>query len=175
MAYIFYIIFFIAVFFVALTVAWAAFSFAPWVPMKSRDLQRIFQLADMRPGEVFYDVGWGNGKVALYAARRCRVRAVGLELALPLFWLCQLRRLFSPRADVIFKWRNLFFENLSGADVVYFFGIPSTISKKLKHKLEQELKPGARVISYAFRVDGWQPAAVSKPDGKSIPVYLYVR
>ncbi|OGF28896.1 hypothetical protein A2477_02440 [Candidatus Falkowbacteria bacterium RIFOXYC2_FULL_47_12] len=165
----------IVVVFILATVAWAAFSFAPWVPMKSRDLARVFALANLKPNELFYDLGCGDGKVALTAAKKYRARAIGLELALPLLWLCKLRRLFARNSDVTFKWKNLFRENLSQADVVYFFGLPSTIRNRLRQKLERDLKPGARVVSYTFKIDGWQPAAVSKPSKKDLSVYLYIR
>ncbi|MFH1582800.1 MAG: class I SAM-dependent methyltransferase, partial [Candidatus Falkowbacteria bacterium] len=58
-------------------------SFAPWVPSRSRDLKRTFKLADLRPGQIFYDLGCGNGKVAIYAANNFKVKAVGLEISLP--------------------------------------------------------------------------------------------
>jgi len=172
--YIIYIVLIIA-FLVVATIGWAAFSFAPWLPMHSRDLKRVFALLALKEGETFYDLGCGNGKVALYAGKHYDARVTGLELALPLLWLCKLRRLLGRQKNVRFKWRNLFRADLSQADVVYFFGIPSTIKAKLKQKLARELKPGARVVSYAFQVDGWQAAAVSKPCKTDIPIYLYVR
>jgi SAM-dependent methyltransferase len=172
--YIVYLVFAVVLFIVA-TIGWAAFSFAPWVPMKSRDLARVFALANLKPGELFYDLGCGDGRVALAAAKKYKAKAIGLELALPLLWLCKLRRLFVRHANVKFKWKNLFREDLSRADVVYFFGLPSTIQNRLRQKLERELKSGARVVSYVFEIHGWQPAAVSKQANKDLPIYLYKR
>ncbi|MEK7173121.1 MAG: class I SAM-dependent methyltransferase [Patescibacteria group bacterium] len=155
--------------------AYASFSFAPWVPCWRKDLKRIFKLANLRAGEIFYDLGCGSGQVVLSAARQFKARAVGIELALPLYLICQGKRLLGQPANVQFKWKNLFSENLSNADAVYFFGMPYSIAAKLKLKLERELKPGARVISYVFPIPGWQPVMIDKPTPKDAAIYLYTK
>ncbi|PIT93812.1 SAM-dependent methyltransferase [Candidatus Falkowbacteria bacterium CG10_big_fil_rev_8_21_14_0_10_43_11] len=157
------------------SLAFAGFSFAPWVPCWSKDLARIFKAADLKNGEIFYDLGCGNGKTVLYAAKNFKIKAVGLELALPLYFICQCRRFFNGTKNAEFKWKNLFKEDLASADAVYFFGMPQPIHKRLKEKLERELKPGARVISYVFPVPGWTPDAIDKPTNSDAAVYLYRR
>lgn len=152
----------------------AGFSLAPWVPCWKKDLKRIFKLAGLKDGETFYDLGCGNGRVIFYAAKHYNIRAVGVELAIPFYLICQARQLFYKDKDIKFKLKNLFKEDLSRADVVYFFGLPGSIKKKLKQKLERELKPGARVVSYSFSVPGWQPVVVDKPSDRELPVYLYL-
>lgn len=155
--------------------AYACFSFAPWVPCWRKDLKRIFKLADLQAGEVFYDLGCGSGQTVLYAARQFQARAIGVELALPLYLICQLKKLVTRTDNVQFKWKNLFSEDLTCADAVYFFGMPHSIAAKLKLKLEQELKPGARVISYVFPIHGWRPVLVDKPTPKDAAIYLYTK
>jgi hypothetical protein len=66
----------------------------------------------------------------------------------------------------------LFKTDLSKADIVYLFLMPETI-KKLRPKLEQELKPGARVVSYVFPFKDWKPEKVLERTEKDLPVYLY--
>ncbi len=158
-----------------LSVVKAYLSFAPWVPSFKRDLKRVFKLADLKPGEIFYDLGCGTGKVAAYAAANYQVKAIGLELVLPFYLICKIRQLFGGNKKLIIKYKNLFKENLRLADVVYIFGVPKTINGKLKEKLAEELKPGARVISYAFKINDWTPAAIDKPGEKDLPIFLYVR
>ncbi|PIR93278.1 hypothetical protein COT99_01645 [Candidatus Falkowbacteria bacterium CG10_big_fil_rev_8_21_14_0_10_43_10] len=153
--------------------AMAALSFAPWVPCWKKDLGRIFKLAGLQKGEVFYDLGCGNGRTVFYAAKHYNARAIGVELALPLYLWCKLRHLFYINRGVTIKWKNLFKEDLSRADVVYFFGLPKSIKNKLKKKLERELKPGARVVSYAFTIPDWDIVVKDKPREKDTPVYLY--
>lgn len=156
-----------------LSVGYASLSFAPWVPSRKRDLKKIFQLADLKPGEIFYDLGCGNGRLAIYAAKNFQAQAIGLELALPLYFVCAIRKLFIRNKNLHFKLKNLFKKNLSDADVIYLFGMPYKLKTKLKEKLERELKPGARVITYAFPFPDWQPEIVDKPSERNISIYLY--
>ncbi|MBI2411377.1 MAG: SAM-dependent methyltransferase [Candidatus Kerfeldbacteria bacterium] len=152
----------------------AAISLAPWVPMRSRDLKRVFELARLQPREVFYDLGCGNGKTVVYAARHFRAKATGIELALPLYIICLLHQLLNWRFDIHFRWGNLFRHNISDANVVYIFGMPNSLAKKLKQKLLAELKPGTRVITYTFPIAGLTPSSVDKPTEKDLPIYLYI-
>jgi len=156
------------------SLVFSSLSFAPWVPSRSRDLNRIFKLADLKEGQVFYDLGCGDGKIVLFAGNNYKVKAIGLEISLPLYLICRLRKIFNHRADVNFKFKNLFKEDLSAADAVYFFGMPETIKKKLSAKLKQELKPGAKIISYSFSLVDWTPKAIDKPTKRDLPVYLYI-
>lgn len=156
------------------TLAWAAASFAPWVPARRRDLERIARLAALQPGETLYELGAGNGRVSLALARHFPdSRIVGLELAWPLFALCRARQWLCRTRNVRFRWRNLFRTDLGAADVVYFFGVPKTVTGPLQEKLRRELKPGARVLSYAFELQGWEAEAVDQPTPQDISVYRY--
>jgi SAM-dependent methyltransferase len=156
-----------------LSVAWSSVSLAPFVPARKKDVQRIFKLADLKQGEVFYDLGCGNGRVVILGAKRLPIKAVGVEVAWPMWLVCKLRGLFIKNAE--FKFGNLFNQDLDEADAVYFFGMPNSVKKRLKGKLERELKPGAKVVSYAFGVPGWQPIKVDKPGPKEVTIYLYKR
>lgn len=158
-----------------ISAALAGVSFAPWVPTWKKDLPRIFKLANLQPGEIFYELGCGNGKVVLYAYRNFQVKAIGLEISLPLYLVCKIRQLFNFSPRLSFKFKSLFREDLSKADVVYFFGMPKPLKQKLKQKLERELKPKTRVISYVFPIEGWQPDVVDKPAENEVPIYLYTR
>ncbi|MDO8592973.1 MAG: class I SAM-dependent methyltransferase [bacterium] len=164
---------FLAVFFAA-SLVFSVLSFAPWVPSRSRDLARIFKLAGLKPGQIFYDLGCGDGKIVLCAANNFKAKAMGLEISLPLYLICRLRQALNRQSDISFKFRNLFKENLSAADAVYFFGMPKSIKEKLSAKLKSELKPGAKIISYAFSLPGWEPVAVDKPGEKDLAIYLYI-
>ena len=150
-----------------------SFTFAPWVPCRSRDFKRIFKLANLKPGQVFYDLGCGNGKTVLYAAKHFKVKAVGVELAFPMYFVCKIRQLFARDKNIEFRLANLFTTDISDADVIYVWGMPDTLKKKFSDKMKKEAKKGAKIISYAFKVSDWKPIEVSKPNKKTVSVYLY--
>ncbi len=158
------------------TTAWAARSLAPWVPTWQKDLPRIFHLAAIHQGDIFYDLGCGNGKVVLYAAEHYPVKqACGIELSLPLWFTCVLRRQFSRNKEKIrFRFGSLFRQNLHNANVIYVFGMPERLQGKLLKKFQRELQPGTRVISYTFPIAGLTPKVVDKPTPRDISIYLYV-
>lgn len=168
-----YFIILILILLTAATTIIACKSFAPWVPCRNRDLKRIFKLADLKYGEIFYDLGCGDGKTVVFAAKNFNAQAIGIEFSLPLFIICKIRQIINYNQKIKFKWKNLFNEDISKADVIYFFGIPKTIKNKLKEKIKREAKPGMRVISYVFKVEGWEPELIDKPSENDLAIYLY--
>lgn len=155
------------------TFAWAGKSLAPWVPCRSRDVKRVIEMANLKPGEVFYELGCGDGRVVTAVNKRYGVKSIGLELAILLFIAAKIRQFFNWDKNLQIKYKNLFKEDLSKADVVYVFGMPFSLKDKLRGKLEKELKPGARVISYVFPIMDWEPMKVDKPSEKDLSIYLY--
>ncbi len=149
------------------------FSHAPYVPSRRRETERLIALANIKPDEQVIDLGSGDGKLVL-AAARAGAYAVGVERQPFLTWISRLRAKrqgLSGRARFVIG--NLFTHDLSGADVVLTYLLPETM-QKLKQKFEQELKPGARVVSNAFSVSGWEPTVVDR-DGKTPPIWIYQR
>lgn len=171
LTYIIYI-FYALIFLILFSGVIAGLSFAPWVPLRKRDLSRIQKVSQIKPGEVFYDLGCGDGRTVFYMAE-LGAKATGIELSWPLYFFCRIKKFFYPNSKAVFVWGNLFNQNLSAADVVYFFGMPEKIQKKIIPKLKAELKPGARVVSYAFTLPGLVPTLKDKPTENDISVYLY--
>lgn len=155
------------------SVAWAAASLAPWVPTRSKDLERIMRLFSLRPGQLLYDVGCGDGKVVLYGCKHYALRGIGIELALPLYCISQLRRWISKTKQCTFYFADLFRTDLTQADGVYVFGMPKKLQRRLVTKLKAELQPGTRVVSCAFQITGLTPVLVDKPSEKDLTLYLY--
>ena len=170
--------FILLVFFAAilLTTGLAAASLAPWVPAKKKDLLRIARLANLGDEETFYDLGCGDGRVAFVVANNSNGRVIGLELSLLFYLICLLKQGVLRAKGLRFKFKDIYRENLSNADVVFIF--PASRKKlkgRLKAKLENELKPGSRVITYVFPIEGWEPVITDRPANDDIKTYLYER
>ncbi len=158
---------------ISLSILLAAISLAPFVPARKKDLVRIMEVAGLKPGEVFYDLGCGNGRV-VFQAGKMGARAVGIELAWPLFFYCWIKKILTGAKKVTFKFGDLYKKKFGEADVVYVFGMAEALGQeKFKTKMKNELKPGARVVSYAFPIAGWSASAVDKPNEKEVAIYLY--
>ena len=160
---------------VLFTFAWAGKSLAPWVPCRGRDVQRVVELVNLKPGEIFYELGCGDGRIVTAVNKRYHGKAIGLELAVMMYVAAKIRQFFNWDKNLQIKYKNLFKEDLSGADVVYVFGMPFSLKERLRGKLEKELKPGARVISYVFPIAGWEPVKIDKPTERDLSVYLYLK
>lgn len=149
---------------------------APWVPTFKKTVLEQIKLASIKPGEIVYDLGCGDGRWLFKAAKLTQAKKlIGYEISVLPYLLAQIGRLFSQnRARVEIRFKNYFLENLSSADVVYCFGLPE-VTRRLEPKLSAELKPGSRLVSYVFRLPHKQPAAVFrfKPTGQASYLYQY--
>ena len=140
----------------ALSVTWTIRYGAPWVPTSMVAVHQMLELAEIKPDELLYDLGCGDGRIVVTAALKFHARAVGIEID-PLRWLwCQaLITLLGLRNRVEIRLGNLFKQDLSSADVVACYLLPDT-NKKLQEKLLAELRPGTRVVSNTFLFPGMQ-------------------
>ena len=144
---------------------------APFVPMEPDVVERVINLAQIKPGEVFYDLGSGDGRLVIAAAMR-GARAYGVEIDFLRVWYSRawLKLLRFKNAQIIRK--NIFEVDLSGADVVCLYLLQET-NEKIQAKLKKELKPGTRVVSVAFTFPGWKPVKVDPRGTVYGPIYLY--
>lgn len=157
---------------ILLSVFLASISLAPFVPTRKRDLERIIRLADLKPGQIFYDLGCGSGRVVL-AAAKTGSKAVGIELSWPNYIYCQMKKMLIGERRAVFKFGDFYRKDIREADVVYFFGTPKGIDNKFKKMLQEGLRPGTKIISYAFPMVGWPEMIRDKPNEKEVAIYLY--
>lgn len=157
------------------TLAWGAISAAPWVPMPARDVERLLALVALKPGDVLFDLGCGDGRLLIQAAERYGARAVGFELALVPYVMAQLRRLASSKRQLItIHYKDFWRVNFNSANAVVCFLTPYAM-RKLEHKIPSELQPGARFATYAFRLHSVPEVRADKPTPTSAPIYLYTK
>jgi len=156
----------------------SSISFAPWVPSPKEYLRQILGIADIKPGERFYDLGSGDGRAVICAAKDFGARATGIELSLPLFFSSTIKCLFSPgKTNIILG--NLFKRDFSDADVIYVYGTPQAMENRLREKIEKECKPGTRIVTFVFEFISWKPVKIELLPGKifnnkDMAIMLYV-
>ncbi len=151
--------------------AYAAIIGAPLAITSKKQLAAIMAAADLKDGEVFYELGCGTGRVLAAAAQQAKIKAVGFELSPFFYLLAWLNLTFGGRRGWRLRWQDFFKADLSEADVVFCYLMPKAL-RKLKLKFDRELKPGARVITYAFRLHGWEIRKTLREPGL-LPVYFY--
>jgi predicted RNA methylase len=136
-------------------------------------------LADLKPGEVFFDLGAGDGRTVIMAAKEFGARAVGVELREDL-----AKKALSTVHEEGLQDRvtivncDIFNVDLTSADVVFLY-LTTSANEKIKPKLEAELKKGVRVVSHDYEIVGWKPVKVDnfcenpKLGYPSHTIYLY--
>lgn len=136
----------------------------PPVPTKPERIRKALTLAKLKSNEVLYDLGAGDGRVLLIAAREFDANAVGLEVGPIQCALIWLRALASGLGNQIqVKWANFYKANLSEADVVFVYATSREVLRLAPH-LEKQLKTGARVVSISADFPEWEPTAFDKHD-----------
>src|SRR5580658_4200238 len=162
-----------------LSPAWAqnpryANKLSPYVASPTRVVDRMLEMATIKPGETVYDLGCGDGRILITAVERYKARAVGVEISPKLVAKATSA---IDRAGVAGQARvmqgDLLEVDLTGADVVTIY-LATQLNERLRPRLEKYLKPGARVVSHDYAVPGWKPTKVDKTDGsRSHLIYLY--
>ncbi|MCH8748316.1 hypothetical protein IH781_01040 [Patescibacteria group bacterium] len=159
----------IAVVILLIPTAYAGLIGAPWAPTKLAVVKKAFDIIDLGPEDVLYDLGAGDGKIVLEAARRGAL-ARGLELS-PIMWLVAwLRTLRQPRASVTLK--NFYRQSLNDATVVFIFLMPKIMPRVIDYLAKQEVPQGKVLLSYAFPLADIDPIQVIQEDGCG-NIYVY--
>lgn len=128
---------------------------APYVPSPRHVVWRLLSLADVDENDVVYDLGSGDGRIVLAAARKYGARGVGIEIDSALVEKSRVKaRNLGVDDRVEFRQGDLFEANLRDATVVVLYLWPD-MNNRLRPKLQNELDPGDRVVSHSFDIDGW--------------------
>ena len=135
---------------------------SPFVASPELVIRRLLTLAELRSGEVFFDLGAGDGRPIITAARDFGARAFGIELR-PDLAKQTLKRIYDlglqDRVQIINE--DLFKVDIRSADVVYMY-LTTSANEKVRPKLEMELRGGTRVVSHDYEIVGWAPVKVER-------------
>jgi SAM-dependent methyltransferase len=143
---------------------------AGYDPTPMDKVYKMLALAEVDKDDIVYDLGSGDGRVILTAARRYGARAFGIEadpFRFVFSWFIVLLSGKCSQITLIFG--NFFKKKIDKATVVVIFLYGPT-NNKLRDKFIRELKPGTRVVSYIWEIDDWQMERYL-PDDR---IYLYV-
>ena len=150
-------------------------SLAPFVPTPQDVVNRMLTMAEVKKGDVVYDLGCGDGRLVIAAAKR-GARAVGIDI--------DPQRIEESRANaraagvedlVEFRLQDALEADVSDATVVTLYLLSSS-NVKLRPRLTKQLKPGARIVSHQFGMGDWEPAKVetfTDGNGTSRTLYLW--
>jgi SAM-dependent methyltransferase len=145
---------------------------APYVASPNRVVDRMLEMANIKPGETLIDLGCGDGRILIAAVEHYKAKAIGVEIS-PKIAAQATARIqregLTEQARVVQG--DLLAADLTGADIVTIY-LESSLNQQLRPRLEKFLKPGARVVSHDYAIPGWKPTKVDKSDGRHL-VYLY--
>ena len=147
----------------------------PYVPTKEPVLDRMLQMGGVKPGDVLYDLGCGDGRIVIAAAKRFGIRGVGIDIDPVRIAEAQENARKAGVADrVKFIQGDLFDADIKDATVVTLYLLPE-VNLKLRPKLLSDLKPGTRIVSHNYDMGDWKPEQTAKVtvDGIEHTVYMW--
>ncbi|HEV2816830.1 MAG TPA: methyltransferase domain-containing protein [Allosphingosinicella sp.] len=143
----------------------------PFVPTPHALVEKMLDLARIGASDYLIDLGCGDGRIAVAAARR-GARALGVDLdPLRIEEARAAARIAGLEARVRFRRQDLFATPIWDADVIALYLLPR-INLALRPRLLTELRPGARIVSHAFDMGDWRPEAAETHDGRRIFLWL---
>lgn len=148
----------------------------PYVPTPEKVVERMLALADIKKDDVVYDLGCGDGRIVITAAKKYGVRGVGIDIDPQRIAESKENAKKAGVTDrVKFFQRDLFKTEIKDASVMMLYLLPE-INLRLRPKLFAELKPGARIVSHSFDMGDWKPdQTVQVPsDGYDRTVHYWV-
>jgi ribosomal protein L11 methylase PrmA len=142
-----------------------------YVPTPQALVDEMLRLAGVHKGDVLYDLGSGDGRIAVTAAKRYGIRAVGIDIDPERIREAEEN---ARRAGVSglasFRREDLFATDFREATVVTLYLLPE-LNLRLRPRLLAELKPGTRIVSHQFDMGDWKPQKELELDGRTL--YLW--
>lgn len=147
--------------------------YAPTPLARTKFIINKFNLSDK---DIFYDLGCGDGRFIIQAAKT-GATSIGFEIA-PWAYLKAKINILAFRSKAKIKFENFYKKDISDATAVFCF-LLDTVMAKAEKKLEQDLKPGTKVICYGFELPNWKPQEVielkNQKTKKISKVFIYIK
>lgn len=134
----------------------------PFVPTPIEVVDRMLEIAEVKKGDVVYDLGSGDGRIVIRAAKKYGVRAVGIEMDSSLLDKAKMDAKAAGVSHLVeFRSEDALKTNLSKATVVTLYMLP-WFNEAMKPSFKKYLKPGARIVAHDFGIEGWEPDKTEK-------------
>lgn len=139
-----------------------------FVPTPQEVVDAMLEVAKVTKNDVVYDLGSGDGRIPVTAAKKYGARAVGIDIDPQRIKEANANAQSAGVTDkVTFLNQDLFTTDISEATVVTLYLLPS-LNLKLMPKLKAELKPGTRIVSHAFDMGDWKPEQTLNVNGRTV-------
>jgi len=139
-----------------------------YVPTPPDVVEEMLKIAEVKKGDVLYDLGSGDGRIAVTAAKRYGIRAVGIDIDPERIREANENAKKAGVTNLVrFRQEDLFKADFSEATVVTLYLLPD-LNVKLRARLWSELKPGTRVVSHQFDMADWKPEKEVELNGRTI-------
>ena len=129
----------------------------PFVPTPIDVVDRMLEMAEVKEGDVVYDLGSGDGRIVIRAAKKYGVKSVGIEMD---SWLVKEARAKAKEEGVEhlveFRIEDAHKADISSATVVTLYMLP-WFNEAMRPRFQKLLKPGARVVAHDYGIEGWPP------------------
>ena len=137
----------------------------PFVPTPMDVVDQMLELAEVKKGDVVYDLGSGDGRIVIRAAKKYGVRAVGIEMDRLLLDKARKDAKAAGVSHLVeFRAEDAMKVDLTKATVVTLYMLP-WFNEAMKPSFKKYLKPGARIVAHDFGIEGWEPdKTVKLPD-----------
>lgn len=137
----------------------------PFVPTPVEVIDKMLELAEVKKGDVVYDLGSGDGRIVIRAARKYGVRAVGIEMDSLLLAKARKDAKAAGVSHLVeFRTEDALKADISKATVVTLYMLP-WFNEAMKPSFKKYLKPGARIVAHDFGIEGWEPDKTEKLPG----------
>jgi ribosomal protein L11 methylase PrmA len=139
-----------------------------FVPTPQDVVEKMLEIANVKKGDVLYDLGSGDGRIAITAARKYGVRATGIDIDPERIKEANENAKKAGVANLVtFKQEDLFKADFKNATVITLYLLPD-LNVKLRPRLWAELKPGTRIVSHQFEMGDWKPEKKLELNGRTI-------
>src|SRR5690606_20870428 len=153
------------------TTFWASAQDVHYVPTRQAVVDAMLELANVTKNDVVYDLGCGDGRIVVTAAKKYGATGKGIDIDPQRIKEANENAQSNGVTDKVkFEQANLFESDVSEASVVTLY-LLNSLNMKLRPILLEQLKPGTRIVSHAFNMGDWEPDKTIQVDGSTIHLW----